>query len=194
MPTELFTLNSRPLRIADMARVAGYEPQPQLHGSIALHQYACLRCRSRRVKCDKILSGCANCASHGQPCVYSARRPRKPQKASRDDAAPRALLPASVSPVTHPDIHADSIDTDASVDYASRTSGQSDEDDEDEQEGILPHEFRDAAYQVKSCTLGDDRLLVNSNGDSRFVDGDKVNQVGTNEVLCGISCSDFNRS
>ncbi|PVH97118.1 hypothetical protein DM02DRAFT_616722 [Periconia macrospinosa] len=160
-----------------MARVAGYEPQPQPHGSIALHQYACLRCRSRRVKCDKILSGCANCASHGQPCVYSARRPRKPQKANREDAAPRALLPAGVSPVNHPSINADSLDTDAGLDYASRASGQSDEDDEDEQEGILPHEFRNVAYQVKTCAHGGDRLLVNPNGDARFVDSEKVNQL-----------------
>ena len=75
------------------ARSAG---QPPSSSTPALHQYACLRCRSRRVKCDKILSGCSHCANHAAQCVYSARRPRKSNKASQHLIGQRSLLPASV--------------------------------------------------------------------------------------------------
>lgn len=53
------------------------------------HPCACARCRLRRVKCDKVITGCANCCEVRTQCVYSARRPRKTQTQKQQ----RALLP-----------------------------------------------------------------------------------------------------
>ncbi|ORX98826.1 hypothetical protein BCR34DRAFT_576908 [Clohesyomyces aquaticus] len=45
-----------------------------------VHQYACLKCRFRRVKCDKVIPACAACAAAGVQCIYSPRKPRKSHK------------------------------------------------------------------------------------------------------------------
>ncbi|KAF2639740.1 hypothetical protein P280DRAFT_550431 [Massarina eburnea CBS 473.64] len=174
--------------LVDMSRATAYQAQPlqlqlQLQtASPALHQYACLRCRSRRVKCDKMLIGCQNCASHGQQCVYSARRPRKPQKHAQEGATQRTLLPANASPLNHPSVgRADSLGTDLLSDRASsRVSGQSDDDDEDE-EAIMPHELRDATYEVKNADGG--RLLIGPDGDSRFINSERVKQLAYFETV-----------
>lgn len=154
-----------------MSRPAHSAPQPQPAAGPALHQYACLRCRSRRVKCDKILSGCANCASHSAQCVYSARRPRKSQKQSaQEPAIPRPLLPAAQFPSLSP-ADVDSITHDAESDHGSKGSEQSDYEDD----ALIPREFRDVAFEIKDSCQG--RLVADAHGRSRYVNSDKVKQV-----------------
>ncbi len=53
-----------------------------------------IRCRMRRVKCDKVLPACAHCIASGLQCTYLARRPRKSQKAQPDLIVRKPLRPA----------------------------------------------------------------------------------------------------
>ncbi|PSN67376.1 hypothetical protein BS50DRAFT_390498 [Corynespora cassiicola Philippines] len=160
----------------------------------ALHQYACLRCRARRVKCDKTLSGCANCAGHEAQCIYSARRPRKPQKAHQDQqAAQRTLLPSLVNPSSiHSTVtsRADSLGSELVSDHHSGTSEQSDDDDED---AFLLRELRDTGFQPREdatkTSLG--RLLVGPNGESHYIDGEKIQQVAYLETVLAAESPDI---
>lgn len=159
----------------------------RLQSSVAaLHRYACVRCRSRRVKCDKLLSGCANCASHGQSCVYSARRPRKSQTNGQVSAAPRPLLPVSTPPLVRLVSRAKSLDTNANGYHDQSTSPQYDLENEEEEEveaDLIPHEYRDADYQIKTCSEGGHRILINSDGNAHFVHSEKVKQVSMVGIL-----------
>ncbi|CAI6234133.1 unnamed protein product [Periconia digitata] len=149
------------------------------------HQYACLRCRSRRVKCDKTLTGCAHCAAHRQPCVYSARRPRKSHKSTKSSGtttaslARKILLPAnpasSLSCIPALERRSDSEET--TVDGTEWDSSGQALDDGEEEEAVVPQDFRNSAYRVQTCTKGGDRLLIDSNGGCHFVGSEKVEQV-----------------
>lgn len=69
-----------------------------------LHRYACVNCRSKKIKCDNVLSGCANCHKAQVSCSYSARRSRKPRQVQRPVIRP--LQPAD--PVLRPTSNGDS--------------------------------------------------------------------------------------
>jgi hypothetical protein len=62
-------------------------------GPVACHQYACITCRSRKVKCDRVITGCAECRRAKIQCVYSPRRSRKSQKTRQLIGGVRQLLP-----------------------------------------------------------------------------------------------------
>lgn len=114
----------------------------------AIHRYACLRCRSRRVKCDKILSGCANCAAHAAQCVYSARRPRKPHRLQQHcTVTHRALLPNA----THDQLSSGTSATSTGATTTTLSEGNpletsySGAESDDEDHDALPRELRDDA-------------------------------------------------
>jgi len=62
-------------------------------GSPGLYQYACITCRSRKVKCNRVITGCAECKKASVQCLYTPRRPRKSQKA-QNSLPVRPLAPA----------------------------------------------------------------------------------------------------
>jgi hypothetical protein len=142
--------------------------QPHFQPSVspASHQYACLRCRSRRVKCDKILTGCAPCASHGAQCVYSTRRPRKSNRTSQpQQKGKRSLLPAleksSILPTAEP-----------ALDNELRASACNASDDEDT---IVLRELREGLYEASKDRDGG--IVVGPPGDAEIigrVGGEKV--------------------
>ncbi|KAH7370419.1 fungal-specific transcription factor domain-containing protein [Rhexocercosporidium sp. MPI-PUGE-AT-0058] len=62
-------------------------------GPVACHQYACVTCRSRKVKCNRVITGCAECKRAKIHCVYSPRRSRKNQKTQQLIRGVRPLAP-----------------------------------------------------------------------------------------------------
>lgn len=62
-------------------------------GPVACHQYACITCRSRKVKCNRVITGCAECRRANIQCVYSPRRSRKNQKTRQLIGGVRPLVP-----------------------------------------------------------------------------------------------------
>ncbi len=62
-------------------------------GPVACHQYACITCRSRKVKCNRVITGCAECKRAKIQCVYSPRRSRKNQKTQQLIGGVRPLAP-----------------------------------------------------------------------------------------------------
>lgn len=156
-----------------MARPVLGAPRSNSASAPAHHQYACLRCRSRRVKCDKILSGCANCNSHRTQCLYSARRPRKAQKSSPPPGIKRQILPRSPSPRSfnsfdHGDLRLGNQD---SYDYVSRAAEPSD----DEEDAVIHRELRDTVLEARGSDSGS--LLIGPQGECKYVNKEKAKQV-----------------
>lgn len=148
----------------------------------SIHQYACLRCRSRRVRCDRHLSGCSNCASHGTQCCYSERRPRKSRSQLIRPDAPKQLQPAPSS----------LLPAEPNFEQADCRSGPSllsdrnwEDYDADEEDDILPREMRDMAFEAKNDNTSSDRgiLLVDTSGKSRYISGVKLKEVAPIETI-----------
>ncbi|KAL5115318.1 hypothetical protein ACEQ8H_006763 [Pleosporales sp. CAS-2024a] len=61
-------------------------PDPQSSASkITQKFFSCVLCAQRKVKCDRVLSGCMNCAKARVPCIYKAPPPpRRRKKGGRD--------------------------------------------------------------------------------------------------------------
>ena len=55
-------------------------PRPSRENSPTLHQYSCVTCRARKVKCDRIINGCTGCKKAGVHCIYTPRRTQQSQK------------------------------------------------------------------------------------------------------------------
>lgn len=138
--------------------------------SPALHQYACIRCRLRKVKCNKVLSGCAHCLEAATQCTYSARRPRKVHKTHQEIVTQRPLLPAAKGVNV-----ASNERRDGSV---SDPSDETRSDDDEEDDLVIPREIRDSSFETRSGSMepGKGRLFV-AQGKSRYINSDKANQV-----------------
>ena len=131
----------------------------------AHHPYACARCRLRRVKCDKVITGCANCCEARAQCVYSARRPRKTQL----QKVQRPLPPLEGS--------ADDTISKASSKHIAESSDESRVNSDDD-DVVVPRELQDTKFEGRSNTKDSDhgRLFV-AQGRSRYIDSGKVDQV-----------------
>lgn len=129
----------------------------------ALHQYACVRCRFRKIKCDKVTAGCAKCIGDGAQCTYSARRPRKSQKAYQESTIGKPLLPAKRG--------ADEM-------RAGCISRLSHETSDDDYEALIPQELSGPSFEARfdSKQLYQGRLF-RAQGKSRYINSDKANQV-----------------
>ena len=141
------------------------------------HPYACGRCRLRRVKCDKVKSGCTNCTEARAQCTYSARRPRKTQaqKASGPSPAADTTTKNAMSEVG-PDLRLGSSDE-------SRVDG-------DEDDVVVPRELRDTKFESRYSAKNSDygRLFV-AQGKSRYIDSGKADQVKSIPLLPALSLS-----
>jgi len=142
------------------------------------HQYACVRCRSRKVKCDRVIAGCANCAGVGDKCIYSARRSRKGQKSHQVFTTTRPIFPSEAGT---PGVQ--------NVDSSKRIGGICDGDnstcvkEEQEQAGgeddvIIPRELRDSSFEARLDLRGTAHgRLFTTQGKSRYIDSGKLKQV-----------------
>jgi len=150
--------------------------------SPGLHQYACIRCRARKVRCNRTIAGCANCAGVGAKCTYSARRPRKNLRSHQAVATPRPIVPSETTTLgirngrdfDHPDRVCD----------GSSSRCVEDEQAEAEDDVLIPREVRDslfeARYDSKPSTQG---RLFTTQGKSRYINSIKVDQVRVNSSL-----------
>lgn len=128
-----------------------------------LHQYACVGCRFRKVKCDKVTAGCAKCIGEGAQCTYSARRPRKSQKAHQESTFGRPLLPAKRG--------ADEMRAGCISRYARETS-------DDDDEALIPQELGDSSFEAGfDSKQSDQGRLFRAQDKSRYINSDKANQV-----------------
>lgn len=153
-------------------------PQSRPITTPALHQYACLRCRARRVRCDKILTGCAHCAGHAVQCVYSARRPRKPNKAFQHQVGQRSLLPAASS-------HSSVTSGDTVSGSATEMSGADVRDSEpsgsDEEDTIIMKELRDGLHEASKDEEG--AVVIGGLEDNELFRRNRVKQVSQKMCL-----------
>lgn len=137
------------------------------HRFVLTSPIACVHCRQRRVKCDKILSGCVNCKRHAVQCVYSARRPRKSQKTSLDTTSPKTLLPA--------------LNTETKQDSSSKDvipdEFESD-DNAEEEDALIPRALRKQTYSPKCNTAeATQGRLTTDAGKSHYINNQKAKQV-----------------
>lgn len=138
-------------------------------GSPAFHKYACVRCRLRKVKCDKLLPKCANCNEARTQCAYSARRPRKNQKVHHDKTAQRPILPVEQ--------YLNDIDRQGSLSCIPGTHDASISSEEDE-DVLIPREVRDSTFEAKFDSTQPERgKLFVAHGKSRYINSDKAFQV-----------------
>jgi hypothetical protein len=146
----------------------GHHSQFQATTGPAIHQYACQRCRSRRVRCDKVLTGCAPCASHGAQCVYSARRPRRPNKNPVwNKGGQRSLLPTTNKFRTL-------LSAEVVLEDEERLHEHSTSDSEDT---IILRELRDGLYEASKDRDGG--IVIGPPGDAEIVAGERRKQVRT---------------
>ena len=141
-----------------------------------LHKYSCMTCRSRKVKCNKVINGCSNCNKAGISCVYSARQTRKTQQSPRQSRVrPLAPTGAAGDATVRPNRSSSITSENACESLESRKEDQVDDDDADIVDDILiPPEMRDPSFDSRQCDQG--RLFV-ARGKSRFVDSRKAHQV-----------------
>ena len=141
---------------------------------------ACLHCRQRRVKCDKILIGCANCKRHGIQCVYSARRTRKSQKSYPETPLRRPLLPVPQSQDIAQQHRADSLGSELVSDKGADTSEEpeNDEDEEEDEDAFIPRDLQNDSYESRTDATGSGRgrLTVGPNGTSHYMNSEKARQ------------------
>ncbi|KAF2684158.1 hypothetical protein K458DRAFT_451950 [Lentithecium fluviatile CBS 122367] len=153
-----------------------FQPQSKHPSSAspAIHQYACLRCRSRRVKCDKILTGCAHCASHGAQCMYSARRPRKSKTTGlgqQQQRGQRCLLPASQSIAPSSISSVEPGSSLSSAEVASENEERiADQSADDEEDTIILQELREGLFEASKDRDGG--LVVGPPGNPKILDGE----------------------
>ncbi|KAF2730826.1 hypothetical protein EJ04DRAFT_555118 [Polyplosphaeria fusca] len=143
------------------------------------HQYACTRCRARRVKCDKIIPACAHCIGIGVPCVYSARRPRQAQKSHREAAPQRPLVSSELQFCT--DEPQNNISLDPRTGGIRSTAADILGDDGDD-DAVIPGELTCSIYQERVDPNSRGRLLVASQK-SRYINSDKADQIADLEAI-----------
>ena len=156
-------------------------------GSQALNKYSCVTCRSRKVKCNKIINGCINCTKAGIACVYSSRRTRKSYKAQQVPAirplAPREkrVADARSSRSSSPEYSPQSI-------FSPHGHGSDDDDDDDddeeedeeeeEEDVLVPREIHDRKFRsISDSNQIDQGRLYVAPGKSQYINGRKVNMV-----------------
>ncbi|KAF2475444.1 uncharacterized protein BDR25DRAFT_301108 [Lindgomyces ingoldianus] len=146
-----------------------------------LHQYACKRCRMRKVKCDKVLPACALCIESSVQCTYLARRPRNSQKVHPEPAPQRRLLPAERT--AH-----DAREASPGPKHTLDSRDESRSDDEDDL--VIPREMRDSKFEARFDSGPEDhgRLFV-AQGKSRYINSDKANQVADLESVLAADSS-----
>ncbi|KAF2724078.1 hypothetical protein K431DRAFT_263250 [Polychaeton citri CBS 116435] len=175
--TELISIPvalSAPIEAMEVFRQGAFS-QP---GVAVLHQYACARCRNRKVKCDHSLAGCSNCRAAGAQCIYLARRARK--KAIAHPVIP--LLPAASAAKTSKDTPS----TQASQeDHLVHHGGH----DTDEGDVLIPYEANDLTFESRFDS-SNGRLFV-SRGRSRYVGARKADEIAKleNIIVAGDSLS-----
>jgi hypothetical protein len=146
--------------------------QTQVVTNPARHQYACLRCRARRVRCDKILTGCAHCASHAAQCVYSARRPRKTNKPLQHQTGQRSPLPVSISSSTLTSDDTGCGDTTDSSKLYSRASELTDPEDE---QMFISKELRNGLDEASK--VRDEGICITASGHDDLLDEVRCKEV-----------------
>lgn len=163
----LLSYNSRAIFHVQPVASLEYIPMARL----SHHQYACTRCRSRKVKCDKGHPTCIYCHEAGVPCIYLARRPRNSLKVPQDAGMKRPLLPTP-------------NDVPGLIDQL-RDERQSDGEDVDV---VIPREMRDSMFEARMTGRQSDqgRLFV-AQGKSRYINPDKARLVESLESVFATS-------
>jgi hypothetical protein len=166
-----------------------------------LHKYACFHCRQRRIKCDKILSGCENCKRYELQCLYSARRPRKTQKSHPEPTFTRPLRPVPQSQSSNrassyrgDEGRADSLGSDLTSNHSIELSQDYDnEEDEEEEDAMIPRSLRNRPNGRNNDTTTTDhgRLTVDSEGRSHYIDSEKNIQVWSTSSQCSLNVTDL---
>lgn len=129
-------------------------------------QYACTKCRLRKVKCDRLLARCTNCTQIDAHCTYTARRPRKAVKTQYGEVPQKQLLPAG---------------TEASRNRQSPGHvPQTPPDSELDEDAVIPCELRDPTFRATNdYAQSDDGRLFVAKGKSRYINRHKTDQVST---------------
>ncbi|KIM96689.1 hypothetical protein OIDMADRAFT_32616 [Oidiodendron maius Zn] len=166
-----------------VSSAAGITPAP--------HQYSCLTCRSRKIKCDRAIVGCISCKKSHVPCVYASRRTQRSQKLQQV-VTRRPLAPAVAG-------HAEELvaaGTSSSVQYrhcrkrdpltpiscSNDNDNYGGDEDDDCDDLLVPREMRDRFFQSRQdIRQSDEGRLFVSQGKSRYINRLKSNQVATFE-------------
>lgn len=159
------TVHSRPTQSRHLAAIT------QAAGLPALHPYSCITCRSRKVKCNRVITGCSNCKKTSSQCIYLARRTQKNQKPEQAHAL-RLLAPTGRHDDTRSSINSEH-------DPESVASRDDDKKDDDDGDLLIPREVHDSSFQSKFDfgKSNPGRLFV-AQGKSRYIDSRKAAQVG----------------
>jgi hypothetical protein len=139
-------------------------------GHAAMRRYACIRCRLRKVKCDRSIAGCDNCVKFGVPCTFSPRRNAQKLHYDAEPRTRRELVPAVEETSTGQHFHNIKLDKHLTTYDETESDGDADI--------IMPREMRDNSFE-KRCDSekSSGRRLLVGQGKTRYVNGDKADQV-----------------
>ncbi|OAF99373.1 uncharacterized protein CC84DRAFT_1210248 [Paraphaeosphaeria sporulosa] len=152
--------------------------------SPALHRYACIRCRQRKVKCDKTLTGCANCKRYEVECIFSARRPRKKQNPHSGTALSKPGRPAPQ------DFSAEKNESFRAEDFGGDDSEEEEEEDEDYEDdhrviACWSVQNQPCHWSGNAIETNQGRLITDAHGKSYFINSDKASQASYFETALG---------
>ncbi|KAH3953630.1 hypothetical protein HBI56_025600 [Parastagonospora nodorum] len=139
------------------------EPSPDSQNGVAkaIHKsFSCVLCAQRKVKCDRIPGGCANCTKVRVPCVYKAPPPARRRKKGEREVDNTARLRIYEDTLRQLGVDPEALVKQAVTErpFDQRISGD---------KGFFPHQ-REGEYNVGTDVGAG--LLVSKEGRSRYLE------------------------